>query len=191
MQHDDPGKALELKIPPILKNKLFLTIAGSILFLAVAGGVYGIFALRDFKTDEPLISEAGENGSAAEDQELTETAEVLPQQRRDSDTDSDNGDNEAWTMFDSSTDPFADPMRLTGTVTGGRSGTMAIIESSGTSYIVSEYDYVDDLWAVREVSADKVILRAHNKEIILYLDQPPVTRSLDPGNDGDDQGEDE
>lgn len=190
MHDDDPGKDLDFKAMPLFKNKRFMIIAGSILLLAVAGGFLSIIVTGDRATDGSAATEAGDDETALNDFAAAEEAEVLPQQRREDEEEDRDGDDQAWTMFDPSIDPFTDPMRLTGTATGGRSGTMAIIESSGTSYIVAENDYVDDLWAVREVWADRVILRAHDKEVTLYLDQPPVTRSLDP-DDGDDQGEDE
>jgi len=71
------------------------------------------------------------------------------------------------------------PMILTGVVTGGRGGNMAIIESGGASYIVSEGDYVNDFWVVRRVYREMVVLRAHDREVSLYFDQPPATRTLD------------
>ncbi len=181
------------KLPPFVKEKLFFIVAAAILFIAVAGGVLSIFILGDRAADEP--SAEGQEEQALND-EGPETAEVLPQQRRENEGDPGGEDGEVkdddvTITFDPSIDPFTDPMRLTGTASGGRDGNMAIIESSGTSYIVAENDYVDDLWSVREVRADRVILRAHDKEVTLYLDKPPETRSLSPERDEEDQGEGE
>jgi len=188
MQYDDPDNKLGFKIPQIFYNRVFQIIAGSILFLALVGGLYAIMSRPESSQDDP--ARAGRDDLALEGFEDIDRAEVLPQQRREDHNDNEDNDNQAWTMFDPTVDPFSDPMRLTGTVTGGRSGTMAIIESSGTSYIVARHDFVDDLWAVREVRTDSVVLRAHNKEVTLYLDKPPVTRSLDPA-DEEDREEDE
>ncbi len=190
MLEKDQGSTGEKKrftLPAFLGNRLFVIIAACLLFLAVAGGIYSLIILRNNAVDEPLAQE--EEGLEADDAEGPETAEVLPQQRRD-DSGENNLDGPSIT-FDPSIDPFSDPMRLTGTASGGRAGNMAIIESSGTSYIVTVNDYVDDLWSVREISADQVILRAHDKEVTLYLDKPPVTRSLDPVQEEEDQGEGE
>jgi len=192
MNRDDPGRDLDPKTPKIMeiiKSKLFLIIAGSLLLLAVGGGIYALVLVNSGTSDQTAAGEA-EEVSGANDSEGIETAEVLPQERRDS-QDGEHDEDGSWTAFDSSIDPFADPMELTGTVTGGRGGTMAIIESSGTSYIVAEGDYVDDLWSVRHIDATQAILRAHDKEVTLHLDQPPETRSLYGNGDEADQEEDQ
>ncbi len=181
MQQEDPGKDLDVKTPKILsmfKNRLFVIIAGSILLVAVILGVYGIFILRDqtASEDPPTEPEFVSSETVDENAEVEGTAEVLPQQQRSYDQDA---EGERWSAFEPAVDPFSDPMRLTGVVFGGRGGAMAIIESSGTSYIVAEGDYVDDLWAIRSIHRDTVILRAHNQEVKLFFDQPPVARSLD------------
>jgi len=180
------------KLPPFVKEKRFFIIAGAILFLAVAGGAVSILILGDRTAEES----AAEGEQEALNDEAPETAEVLPQQRREDEDDSGSEggevkDDQVTYTFNPSTDPFTDPMRLTGTASGGKGGNMAIIESSGTSYIVAENDYVDDLWSVREVRVDRVILRAHDQEVTLYLDKPPETRSLYPELDEEDQGEGE
>ncbi len=181
------GEKKRLKLPAFLENRLFIVIAAGILVLAVAGGIYSLIILGNNAVDEPLAQEEKELKTA--DAEGPKTAEVLPQQRR-ANSDNNNLDDPSM-IFDPTIDPFSDPMRLTGTASGGRDGNMAIIESSGISYIVTVDDYVDDLWSVREISADQVILRAHDKEVTLYLDKPPVTRSLDPVQEEEDQGEGE
>ena len=181
----DPGKALDFKTPQIFKNKRFLIIAGAILFLAVAGGIYSIVVLADRTASELNIAEPDTAGSVSGDSAAADLVEVLPQQRRDNE----DSEEQSWTTFDPMMDPFAEPMKLTGVVIGGRGGTMAIIESGGSSYIVAVGDYVDDLWAVYQITRGMVVLRAHNQEVSLYLDQPPVTRSLDNKSDENDQEE--
>ncbi len=190
MLEKDQGSTGEKKRftpPAFLENRLFVIIAAVILVLALVGGIYSVIILRNNAVDEPLAQEEEELKTA--DAEGPETAEVLPQQRRDN-SGKNNLDNPSIS-FDPPIDPFSDPMRLTGTASVGRDGNMAIIESSGISYIFGVDDYVDDLWSVREISADQVILRAHDKEVTLYLDKPPVTRSLDPVQEEEDQGEGE
>ncbi len=182
MQQDDPGKVLDKNSPQVLsllKNRMFVIIAGSVLVLGLALGIYGIFILRDrtASDDLPPGSEIESSEAAAGDSEVAGVVEVLPQNKRSIDNDD---DVQGWSAFNPGIDPFSDPMRLTGVVTGGRSCAMAIIESSGTSYIVSEGDYVDDLWAVRQITGESVVMRAHNQEVMLFFDQPPVMRSLDP-----------
>lgn len=184
----------KLKLPLFLKEKPVLLIGGLALLLLIAVGVYGMVALGNGAAEEQLAEGSGEEDALQD--EGPETAEVLPQQRRENDgaydeAGSNEGEVKTTTSFEPSVNPFTDPMRLTGTASGGRDGNMAIIESSGTSYIVSENDYVDDLWSVREVSMDRVILRAHDKEVTLYLDKPPETRSLVPDQDEDEQGDGE
>ncbi|GEM_PF-1490014 len=196
MYRDDPGKDLDTKTPKILQflqSRLFFIAAGSLMILAVAGGLYGMFFLDDNTAENRQVAE--ETAKESEPEGLVE-AEVLPQQRREDndyeyEEDGEVLGDDAWQDFGSSIDPFADPMKLTGTVTGGRGGAMAIIESSGTSYIVSEGDYVDDLWAVHQVDAEKTVLRAHDKEVTLYLDQPPETRPIGGSEEEDSQEEDE
>lgn len=181
------GEKKRFSVPAFMQNRLFVVIAAGFLIIAVVGGIYSLIILSNNAVDEPLAQEEVKHETA--EPESPETAEVLPQQRRDS-RDNDNPDGPSIT-FDPSIDPFSDPMRLTGTASGGRDGNMAIIESSGVSYIVSVNDYVDDLWSVREIGTDQVILRAHDQEVTLYLDKPPVTRSLDPVQEEEDQGEGE
>lgn len=186
MKRKDPGKDLDVKASQLfklLKNRMFLIIAGSILLIALVGGIYSVVLLRDRTASEELNDEITASG----DQDIAETAEVLPQQIRNND----DRDERSWSTFTPGTDPFGGPMKLTGVVIGGRSGPMAIIESSGTSYIVSEGDYVDDLWAVRQITRETVILRAHNQEVSLYFDQPPSTRRLDYESESEEDASEE
>jgi len=162
MQQSRANKKKPSKLTELTGNKLYLVIAGVIILLAVTGAVYG---------------------TAGNDSTVADTAEVLPQQIRINTTE-DEEDN--YSGFEPFVDPFADPMKLTGVVIGGRGGAMAIIESSGTSYMVAVGDYVDDLWAVLQITRDMVILRAHNQEVSLFFDQPPVTRSLDSYREEED-----
>lgn len=183
MNRDDPGKDLDVKTPKILlflQSKLFFIIVGIILLFAVAGSIYGVVFLGESVAGD---REAEEKNQEDEGVEGLEKAEVLPQQKREDndyeyEEDGEYLDDDAQDVFGASIDPFAEPMKLTGIVTGGRGGVMCIIESSGNSYIVSEGDYVDDLWAVSEVDAERAVLRAHDKEVTLYLDQPPETRPI-------------
>ncbi len=182
MQHDDPGKDLDVKpsrILTFLKDRIYLVTAGLILLVAVTLSIYSIVVLRDrTASEEPVGDDMAAVESADSIDEVDGVAEVLPQQIRSNDNNNYSNVQE-WSTFDANIDPFSDPMRLTGVLYGGRGGPLAIIESSGTSYIVSEGDYVDDLWAVRSIVRDSVVLRAHNQEVRLYFDQAPETRSLD------------
>jgi len=182
MQHDDPGKDLDVKpsrILTFLKDRIYLVTAGLILLVAVTLSIYSVFVLRDrTASEEPVGDDMAAVESADNIDEVDGVAEVLPQQIRSNDNNNYSNVQE-WSTFDANIDPFSDPMRLTGVLYGGRGGPLAIIESSGTSYIVSEGDYVDDLWAVRSIVRDSVVLRAHNQEVRLYFDQAPETRSLD------------
>jgi len=178
----------EIKIPEFPVNRLFLLLAGAIILAALIGGIYSIYLLSEVETAANNPDGTDQMEFSAENPEISGTAEVLPQQRRDS---GDLTEGVLWSSYQPMVDPFADPMRLTGILSGGRGRSMAIIESSGTSYIVLEGDYVDDLWAVREISAEMVIMRAYNQEVSLFLDQPPVTRMLDGGFDVEEQEEGE
>jgi len=182
MQFDDPGKDLDVKpskIMTFLKNRMFLAIAGAILLIAVVLSIYSVFIMRDrTASDQPAVPETDTVETEEVNGEVAGTAEVLPQQIRSNDSGG-NDNNQGWTTFEANIDPFSEPMRLTGVLYGSRGGPLAIIESSGTSYIVSEGDYVDDLWAVRRIVRDSVVLRAHNQEVELFFDQAPETRTLD------------
>ncbi len=153
-----------------------MVIAGVIILLAVTGSAYGVLALRNNLKAAAGADNQTLSGTAGNDSTVADTAEVLPQQIRINITEEDENN---WSGFEPFVDPFADPMKLTGVVIGGRGGAMAIVESGGTSYIVAVGDYVDDIWAVLQITRDMVILRAHNQEVSLFFDQPPVTRSLD------------
>jgi hypothetical protein len=172
---NDPGRDLDSKRPEFFKNKRFLIIAGVIILLAVTGALYSIVVLRDRTASENVLSEPDTIKADQGESAVAEVVEVLPQLRRNNI----EGDQDSWVAFNPMSDPFAEPMKLTGVVIGGRGGSMAIIESGGSSYIVTEGDYVDDLWAVIQIKRGMAVLRAYNQEVSLYLDQPPVTRSLD------------
>lgn len=176
MEAKEPERRLNINFREFLSNRIYLVVTVAILVVAIAGGIYAILALRSDVAGQDAGAQNTEFAPA--NPEISEVAEVLPQQRREV---NDTSDSASWNAFEPALDPFADPMRLTGIVTGGRGGSMAIIESSGTSYIVSVGDYVDDLWAVRDITGSMVIMRAYNQEVYLYLDQPPETRSLTGG----------
>lgn len=180
------GKALEYINPEMLKNKRFIIIAGIILFITVFGIVYTIVMLTDQTASEAVPLQSGTTDFNPSDPDSADMVEVLPQMQRDNET----GDDGSRPSYGPIMDPFADPIRLTGVVLGGRGGNMAIIESSGTSFIVMVGDYVDDLWAVHQISRGMAVLRAQNQELTLYLDRPPVTRSLDrrPVEDDPEEG---
>ncbi|MDW7740391.1 MAG: hypothetical protein SCJ97_10125 [Bacillota bacterium] len=174
MKQGERERVLNFNFPHILekfKQQPIYLLIGILLFLLIVGGVYSLILLRDKAAASPE-----DNSQQSALPEVADIAEVLPQQIRSNDTYSD--ENSAWKPAVPISDPFADPMKLTGTALGGRGGAMAIIESGGTSYIVSVGDYVDDLWAVNEITGNSVILRAHSQEVALYLGQPPETRSI-------------
>ena len=163
-------------------DKQLLLITGCVVVLFITGILMIIFNGSQPDTAAgsiPALSEDRRSGKAAD---TIEIAEVLPQQRRN-----DGSMQEGtWIPVSPYIDPFADPIKLTGIATGGAGWSMAIIESGGSSYIVSVGDYVDDLWAVLDIKSEQVILRAYNQEITLFLDQPPLTRTLneDVGEEG-------
>ncbi len=186
MEGQEPVKRINIEIPEIFKNRLFIIIAGAILFIALAGGIFSVYLLRDKVAADGSPARDNLTGAISVPEEVGDVAEVLPQQRRNTD---DESSSDPGTYYEAGVDPFTDPMRLTGVVIGGRGGAMAIVESSGTAYIVAVGDYVDDLWAVREITRDMVVMRAYNQEVSLFLDQPPVTRTLDGGLDQDEDQE--
>lgn len=166
-------KDLDTENRSLLKNKVFLIVAGAILFLALVASIYSAVTLNNRVEAELIALESSGNLPNNIGEDVVGVAEVLPQQRRES------GEQITGTDQGPFIDPFAEPMKLTGIAVGGHGGNMAIIESGGTSYIVSVGDYVDDLWAVTIITRDSAVLRAHNQEVSLFFDQPPVTRSLD------------
>jgi hypothetical protein len=174
LQKEKTDKKFNIEIPDFFKTKSFLVIAGVLLFLVIAGGLLSLVLVGN-----RVVSDRGDGSpdgsSRVDDQETAEEAIVLPQQVRNEDFEGES----SWQLFRPTLDPFAEPMKLTGVVTGGRGGSTAIIEAGGSSYIVFEGDYVEDYWAVRLITADMVVLRAADQEIFLYFDQPPVTRTLD------------
>lgn len=169
---DDPGKDLDKKTPQLFGRSVYLVAAAALLLVVVAFGIYTGVVLTNRSADgEAAAAEA--TGGAAAGEEVTATAEVLPQLRRDN-----NQDETATSVEGPFTDPFAAPMLLTGIVIGGRGGAMAIIESGDASYIVAVGDYVDDLWAVLQIAGEMVVLRAGDQEVRLFLNQPQVTVPL-------------
>lgn len=181
----DPVKPIDFTNLEIFKNKRLLIVAGAILLFTVFGSLYSIIMLTDKAGPEQVPTQPGTTGDILLNSDSADMAEVLPQMQRS------NEESEDGVLFSLNPimDPFAEPMKLTGVVIGGRGGAMAIVESSGTSYIVSVGDYVDDLWAVYQITRGTAVLRAQGQEIRLYLDQPSVTRSLDHNVDEGGQEE--
>jgi hypothetical protein len=165
------------------KDKQLLLITGCVLALLVTGIV--IIVLSGSRAGEELqaLGEVPGIASGEKAADAVVVAEVLPQQRRSDGTMEDG----TWVPVNQYFDPFAEPIKLTGVAIGGSGGPMAIIESGGSSFIVKVGDYVDDLWAVLDIKRETVTLRAYNQEISLFLDQPPLTRTLDV--DLEDEGQ--
>ncbi|MFO8192710.1 MAG: hypothetical protein R6U08_08100 [Bacillota bacterium] len=163
------------------ERQLYVIIIGVVAVLFIAAIIYGIFytnsndvADQDLAAD---IEETTDDNENVNDSEVDDTAVVLPQKVR-----FEEGGSATGSMID----PFVGPMKLTGIATGGYGGSMAIVESSGTSYIVTVGDYVDDLWAVYEITHERVVLRVHDQEVSLFFDQPPEIRNLERGFVEDD-----
>jgi len=96
-------------------------IAGVIILLAVTGSVYGALALRNNLNAAAGADNQALSGTASADSTVADTAEVLPQQIRINTTEEDENDSSGFEPF---VDPFADPMKLTGVVIGGRGGAI-------------------------------------------------------------------
>ena len=88
-------------------------------------------------------------------------ASVLPQTRRD------NGQIQG--LGELTRDPFATPLKLTGIATGGAGGSMAIVESGGTTYIVSTGDMIDGFWSVIGITDDTVSLSSEQGGVTLRM----------------------
>lgn len=181
---------LKVKERVSFRSRLFIAIAISILLLTLGGGIYSAALTRNSDQSERSSHQLNATDLDLNDNDIAEIAEVLPQQIR-SNEDYEDSEEQSWSYFNPVVDPFGGPMKLTGVLIGGWGGAMAIVESSGTSYIVSEGDYVDDLWAVREITRNSVIMRANNQEVSLFLDQPPIIRdlNLDLETENDDSEE--
>ncbi|MBM4236338.1 MAG: hypothetical protein FJ152_07695 [Firmicutes bacterium] len=132
------------KIVELFKNRTLLIVISSILVVALIAGIFGVISLTNRSGSVPADLDLVDSGQGVLEDGADE-AVVLPQQVRN-----DNPEDETSLQFFSpGTDPFAEPMTLTGIAIGGRGGATAIIEAGGNSYVVFEGDYVDDLWAVR------------------------------------------
>lgn len=175
-----------------LKKKPYYTLGLAVLVLALAGGIYSIYLAQGQMAQKGLQAAPEALSASADLSSKQEVVEVLPQQKRNL---SDELESSQLNIFEPVIDPFAGPMKLTGILHAGFNDSMAIIESSGMSYICTVGDYIDDVWAVREIGQETVILRAHNLEVSLFLDQAPETRTLDlnlepaPGPEDDEPEE--
>jgi hypothetical protein len=135
----------------LLQNKRVLMIGGIVLALLVVVGISTIFILNR-PTAKPVTTGSTNTGEAAE---------VLPQVQRD------NGLTGGSDLF--ARDPFAAPLRLTGLITGGAGGSMAIVESSGTTYVVIVGDVIDEFWTVLKISLEEVLITSGDREVSLRL----------------------
>lgn len=175
MYDDDPGRELDYKPPSLLKRRGFIVAIILVVILAAGGGFWALNLLRG--DDESAAGTGPENDPEEGDIPLlgTDLAEVLPQERREHGSNSDREQSDlAWSF-----DPFADPLNITGVISGGRGGSMAIIESGSASHVVSAGDYVNGVWSVRRVEEDRAVLRARDREITIFLEGPPQVRRLD------------
>jgi|GEM_PF-1483788 len=174
---------VRLFIENLKKDQQLLLITGCVLALFVTGVL--IIVLSGSRPENEVLTLAETPGNTGGDQaaDTVLVAEVLPQPIRSDGTIEDG----TWVPVNQYLDPFAEPIKLTGVAIGGTGGPMAIIESGGSSFIVKVGDYVDDLWAVLEIKRETVILRAYNQEVSLFLDQPPITRTLDVDLSDEDQ----
>ena len=174
---------VSLFIENLKKDQQLLLITGCVLALFVTGVLIIIFNGSQPGDEVRTLAETPGTIGSSQASDTIEVAEVLPQQRRSDGTMEDG----TWVPVNQYFDPFAEPIKLTGVAIGGSGGPMAIIESGGSSFIVKVGDYVDDLWAVLEIKRETVILRAYNQEVSLFLDQPPITRTLDVGVENEGQ----
>ncbi|MDY6826366.1 MAG: hypothetical protein SVV67_04205 [Bacillota bacterium] len=175
------SKSTSLFLDKLKERQLYVIIIGVVAVLFIAAIIYGIFYTKSNNVAEQDLAENTEEATAnnenVNDSEVDDTAVVLPQKVRF---------EEGGSTTDLMVDPFVGPMKLKGIATGGYGGAMAIVESNGTSYIVTVGDYVDDLWAVYEITHERVVLRVHDQEVSLFFDQPPEIRNLERGFVEDD-----
>lgn len=165
------------KTQPLFQNKQVLMIGGIVLAALVVLGISTIFVLNRPAT-KPVTAESGNAEEAPGDE-----AEVLPQTRRD------NGETQSMDVF--FRDPFASPLKLTGIVTGGSGGAMAIIESSGTTYVVTAGDVINEFWTVLTISQEAVLLNAGDREVNLRLHHRAVEEQggEEPGEAAEEDAE--
>jgi hypothetical protein len=143
------GKVLRLPL-----TKRMAVIGGAVITVLILAGIATVLILnRPAALPE---TPAGGNLPAAGGE-----AAVLPQTRRD------NGQIQG--LGELIRDPFATPLKLTGIATGGAGGSMAIVESGGTTYIVSTGDAIDDFWSVVNITHDTVSLSSEQGEVTLRL----------------------
>lgn len=144
-------------------NKKTLIIAGGaagalIVILAVI-----FFILPQGQDDDPAATIVSEDdqmlpGNVEDDVDSSEPedeeGEMLPQTIRST------GEAGAGVKV---RDPFSGPMVLSGLITGGDGGSLAIIKTSGATYVVQEGDLIEDYWTLKEIREQKVILEAHDQ----------------------------
>jgi len=174
---------VRLFIENLKKDQQLLLITGCVLALFVTGVLIIVLSGSRPENEVQTLAETPGNTGGDQAADTVLVAEVLPQPIRSDGTIEDG----TWVPVNQYLDPFAEPIKLTGVAIGGTGGPMAIIESGGSSFIVKVGDYVDDLWAVLEIKRETVILRAYNQEVSLFLDQPPITRTLDVDLSDEDQ----
>lgn len=137
----------------LLQDKRMLLIGGIVLAVLIVAGISTIFILNR-PTAKPVTTGSGNTTTVS-----GEEAQVLPQTKRD------NGQN----LDPFTRDPFASPLKLTGIITGGPGGSMAIVESGGTSYVVTVGDLLDEFWTVLKITQEVVLLTAGDRDVSLRL----------------------
>jgi len=155
-----------LRLP---RQRRYLLIGGAALACLVVFAAAAIL----------IINRPAAAPAAAEEDEAPATAEpatVLPQIKREGEQ---NPEIEIITR-----DPFASPLKLTGIVTGGAGGSMAIVESGGTAYIVAAGEMIAKYWSVQEITDDTVFLTSADGEVVLRI-QHRVVEGL-PGDEAEE-----
>jgi len=85
--------------------------------------------------------------------------EVLPQTERSADN-----ENEGKKNGSNPVNPFDAPMKLSGILLGSEGGSIAIIETNNSSYIVNEGEFVNNIWKVLKIEEKRVLLVNGDKE---------------------------
>jgi len=143
------------------KNAVYLLpILGVVLIVAVILLVNGEIKIP--VTNIGLQNQINDNAVDKDVDITANSIDILPKIERKEEDDKYNSS--------SSANPFELPMKVSGIVIGSYEQSIAIIETSQTSHIVKVGDFIDNLWEVKKIEENGVLLLNGQKEIYISFE---------------------
>jgi len=134
---------------------------------------------QEQNSGEEVTTQKEEPATAEGKADPNQNAVMLPQTERPIEEE----ENNEAAKSDQINDPFAGPILLKGVMLKGGSGSLAIIEAGGTSYICGEGEKIAGGWKVENIEYEQVLLKKDAQEMVIYLSNPAASKITSGGNE--------